>query len=75
MVKFSCYTANKVHWLLAVNPHLTHATEGGETDLRPRKGGAVMMFTFVNTLSMGELCSLGNFIIALIALIRAFKKK
>ena len=75
MVKFSCYTVNKVRWILAVNPHLTHATEGGETDLRPRKGGAVMILTFVSTWDIGDLLSAAQLIVTLFSLYWANRKK
>ena len=56
-------------------PNHTQAQKGAKILLRPRKGGAVMMLTFVGTWDIGDILSAVQMIITLIALIWSIKKK
>ena len=66
----------QVRWLLAVTPILPTQQKGAKTYfLRPRKGGAVMLLTFVSTWDIGDILSAVQIIITLVALFRADRKK
>ena len=58
----------------AVSP-LTTSQIRGRYLLRPREGGAAMMFTFVNSLSVGDLLSAAQLIVALVSLYWMTRKK